>query len=57
MDDDAPIQDCPICGDLMQLARVTPKLGPHPALLTFRCTGCGEVLTKVSGDDGSESTN
>lgn len=54
MDKDAPAHDCPNCGDIMRLARVTPKLGPHPDLLTFRCDGCGEVMTQV-GDDGSES--
>jgi hypothetical protein len=39
----------------MQLARITPKLGPHPALLTFQCTSCGEVLTEVD-DDGNETS-
>jgi len=39
----------------MQLARVTPKLGPHPDLLTFRCDACGEVMTTVGdGDSGQE---
>ena len=56
MESDAPVHDCPSCGDTMQLARVTPKLGPHPALLTFRCAGCGEVFTKVGDEDGGESS-
>ncbi len=55
MEESAPVHDCPSCGDPMQLARVTPKLGPHPALLTFRCDGCGEVLTKEGDDDRGES--
>jgi len=37
----------------MQLARITPKLGPHPALLTFQCADCGEVLTEVDDDSGT----
>ena len=55
MTSDGPVQDCPTCGDTMQLARVTPKLGPHPDLLTFRCDACGEVMTTVGdGDSGQE---
>lgn len=51
MEAKGPIQDCPKCGDTMQLARVTPRLGPHPDLLTFRCDACGEVVTTVGDDD------
>jgi hypothetical protein len=29
----------------MVLVRTEPKLGSLPQLDTFRCTGCGEVLT------------
>jgi predicted RNA-binding Zn-ribbon protein involved in translation (DUF1610 family) len=56
METDAPAHDCPTCGDTMRLARVTPKLGPHPALLTFQCGACGEVLTKVGDEDGDGSS-
>jgi predicted RNA-binding Zn-ribbon protein involved in translation (DUF1610 family) len=55
MENAAPEHDCPNCGNAMQLARITPKLGPHPALLTFQCTSCGEVLTEVD-DDGNETS-
>jgi predicted RNA-binding Zn-ribbon protein involved in translation (DUF1610 family) len=54
METAAPVHDCPNCGDTMRLARVTPKLGPHPALLTFQCGGCGEVVTEIGDDDGSD---
>jgi hypothetical protein len=29
----------------MHLARITPRFGAFPELLTFRCEGCGEVET------------
>ena len=37
--------DCPKCGARMTLAKITPKLGGLPELHTFRCEGCGEVMT------------
>jgi hypothetical protein len=30
----------------MKLVGSIPKLGPHPELYRFECTGCGEVETK-----------
>lgn len=51
MENTAPNHDCPSCGNVMELARITPKLGPHPALLTFQCNGCGEVVTEVGDDE------
>jgi len=38
----------------MRLARVTPKLGPHPALLTFQCAECGEVFTRVGDEESGD---
>ena len=29
----------------MKLARVTPKLGGFPTLMTFQCLNCNEVMT------------
>jgi predicted RNA-binding Zn-ribbon protein involved in translation (DUF1610 family) len=37
---------CPRCGEAMTRVRTTPKAGPEPELCTFRCPGCGEVVTK-----------
>jgi transposase-like protein len=36
---------CPVCANPMQLARVTPAVAGHPALHSFECADCGEVLT------------
>ena len=36
---------CPACEQPMQLARVIPAVAGHPALHSFECAGCGEVLT------------
>jgi len=56
MDDTHPNLDCPACGEAMSLARVTPKLGPHPDLFTFECGGCGEVLTTI-GESGTDNSS
>jgi uncharacterized Zn finger protein len=37
--------NCERCGDAMATANRVPKLGSHPELVTFRCDGCGHVLT------------
>ncbi len=38
---------CAACGGTMALARVVPKLGPHPELRTFRCEACRSVETRA----------
>jgi hypothetical protein len=49
---DRPSLDCHVCGKAMRLANVVPKLGPHPALHSFKCDNCGEVRTiTINGDD------
>jgi transposase-like protein len=38
---------CPNCTRLMELARVTPRLGGLPELQTFICRPCGVALTEA----------
>lgn len=38
---------CTVCGEAMKLARVVPKLGPHPELRTFKCEACRAVETRA----------
>jgi uncharacterized Zn finger protein len=52
-----PALDCHICGEAMRLARVVPKLGPHPELRSFRCGSCGEIRTIVVNGDDNQSTS
>ena len=36
----------------MRLVRVTPAVAGHPELRSFKCSGCGEVLTtEAQADD------
>lgn len=39
----------------MKLIRATPKVGPHPELLTYRCARCGEVQTIERPDDSAKT--
>jgi transposase-like protein len=41
---------CPNCGQLMKLARVTPRVGGLPELQTFECRPCGVALTDAVDD-------
>jgi len=36
---------CAHDGSMMKLVRSSPKVGPFPELLTYRCDQCGEVET------------
>ncbi len=44
MSESAPLP-CPVCANPMQLARAMPAVAGHPALHSFECVDCGEVLT------------
>ena len=44
-DSEAIVVACPSCGGTMKLAKVPPKLGDLPELLTFQCLNCNEVMT------------
>jgi predicted RNA-binding Zn-ribbon protein involved in translation (DUF1610 family) len=57
MTDDGPVRDCPKCGQQMKLARITPKIGPHPNLLSFKCDNCGEVVTTIDDGDRQDDLN
>ena len=50
VDDKTRAHLCEICGAPMRLVRITPKVGPHPELQTFRCKDCGHVSTKEDDD-------
>jgi hypothetical protein len=39
---------CEICAAVMHQVRSLPEFGPHPELATYRCEGCGNVLTLVA---------
>jgi hypothetical protein len=45
--------DCPSCGNRPRLVAVTPRLGPYPELLTFRCRDCNEVFTSPNEIEAS----
>jgi bacterioferritin (cytochrome b1) len=41
---------CPNCGHAMRLLRRVPKLGALPALQSFGCYRCNEVVTEAIED-------
>ena len=38
---------CTRCGGAMTVARITPRFGSLPELITFKCQACGEISTVV----------
>ena len=47
-DEPSPDATSPACqcdGRALELVASTPRVGPYPELKTFRCTGCGAVVT------------
>lgn len=45
---------CPRCEVDMKRVRAVPKFGGMPALETFVCSGCREVVTReISGELGA----
>ena len=39
---------CHCSGRALELVASTPRVGPYPELKTFRCTGCGAIVTVES---------
>lgn len=39
---------CHCGGRALALVASTPRVGPYPELKTFRCTGCGAIVTVES---------
>jgi hypothetical protein len=42
-DDNHPASPCPICGMVMTLVRIEPRVASFTELHTFRCFACGDV--------------
>jgi DNA-directed RNA polymerase subunit RPC12/RpoP len=51
MNDDRPLPTCPKCDSQMRVTWVLPRLASHPEVTSYTCSACGEVVTKIDGEE------
>jgi len=44
--------ECPVCGEPMRLAQLTPSFAGVPELRTFQCNECNLMMTMAHHEDG-----